>query len=244
MKRHEVAAQGRRLRRATELRRLTASGRNFRGVVHQELRDRIVRLELAPGAHLSENELSRELGVSRTPVRESLILLAEEGLVTVLPQVGSFVAPIDLGEITTAQFVRESLECAAIERAAQERSEADLSALEVLLDQQVADDRAQDNEAFFGHDEDFHARLMVASGFGSVWRTVGQAKAQLDRARRLSLGDVQSLATLVEQHRAILERLRERDGAGAVAALREHLRQVFTDVAQLRERRPELFAED
>ena len=62
----------------------------------EQLRRRITSLELLPGAPLSENELATQLGVSRTPVRESLIVLVEEGLVSVVPQVGTFVAPIDL----------------------------------------------------------------------------------------------------------------------------------------------------
>ena len=63
-----------------------------RTLVHRVLRERIVSLDLAPGAAVSEGDLAAELGVSRTPVRESLILLAEEGLIHVYPQLGSFVA--------------------------------------------------------------------------------------------------------------------------------------------------------
>src|SRR3954463_4182054 len=80
----------------------------------EALRRRIISLELPPGEPLSENELSQELGVSRTPVRESLILLREEGLVQVFPQFGSFVSLVDPTRVADAQFVREAIECASV----------------------------------------------------------------------------------------------------------------------------------
>jgi len=80
----------------------------------ETLRRRIISLQLPPGEPLSENELAQELGVSRTPVRESLILLREEGLVQVFPQIGSFVSLVDLGRVSDAQFVREAIECASL----------------------------------------------------------------------------------------------------------------------------------
>ena len=80
----------------------------------ETLRRRIISLQLPPGEPLSENELAQELGVSRTPVRESLILLREEGLVQVYPQIGSFVSLVDLGRVSEAQFVREAIECASL----------------------------------------------------------------------------------------------------------------------------------
>src|SRR3954462_11731135 len=80
----------------------------------EALRRRIISLELPPGEPLSENELAQELGVSRTPVRESLILLREEGLVQVFPQIGSFVSLVDLARVSEAQFIREAIECASL----------------------------------------------------------------------------------------------------------------------------------
>src|SRR3954464_1739569 len=89
--------------------------RTNRRVVYEALRRRVLTLELPPGAALSENELAAALGVSRTPVRESLILLAEEGLVQVFPQVGSFVSRVDPVKVADAQFLREAVELAALD---------------------------------------------------------------------------------------------------------------------------------
>src|SRR5579871_5851370 len=80
------------------------------GQVRAVLRRDIIAGRLLPRAMLSEQELSQRFGVSRTPIREALIKLAEENLIEIYPQYGSFVAPIKLREVFDAQFVRESLE--------------------------------------------------------------------------------------------------------------------------------------
>jgi DNA-binding GntR family transcriptional regulator len=220
-----------------------ARGSNTRQLVHTLLRARITSLELAPGTALSENDLAAELGVSRTPVREALILLGEEGLVDIYPQMGTFVSRIRLRDIASAQFVREALECAALRDAVGRATEDDLTDLRELLAAQSAAEAEGDTEGFFRLDEEFHARLMAASGHGDAWPAVSQAKTQLDRARRLSLPLTQQLALLVGQHRAVVDLLEQRDTEGARNALRTHLRLVFTDVEKIRARHPELFSD-
>ena len=109
-----------------------------RRAVYEDLRRRILALELQPGATLSENELAAELGVSRTPVRESLILLADEGLVQVFPKVGSFVSRVDPQRVADAQFLREAVELASLKDLppAGELDEDVLASLRANLEQQ------------------------------------------------------------------------------------------------------------
>src|ERR1044072_6056685 len=80
--------------------------RTNRRRVYETLRRKLLTLELPPGAALSENELAAAWGVSRTPVREGLILLAEEGLVQVFPQVGSFVSRVDPARVADPDVLR------------------------------------------------------------------------------------------------------------------------------------------
>jgi DNA-binding GntR family transcriptional regulator len=215
--------------------------RNARSHALEVIRSKIISLELAPGTQLSENELAGQLGLSRTPVRESLILLAEERLVSVVPQVGTLVAPIVESEIATSQFVRESLELAALAESVGKAVPAQIDALNDLVDAQRSADRHDDTERFFALDEEFHYSLMNISGHGAAWRTVGQAKSHLDRARRLSLAMTSQLTALIEQHQDIIDSLAAGDAERAAGALRGHLRKVFDDIAAIRERNPELF---
>src|SRR3954467_12238796 len=115
----------------------TARGSNRRGV-YETLRGDILRLALPPGTALSENELAAVLGVSRTPVRESLILLAEEGLVQVFPQVGSFVSRVDAAKVADAQFIRESIALASLERTPDEPAVELVAELRLNLERQHA----------------------------------------------------------------------------------------------------------
>jgi DNA-binding GntR family transcriptional regulator len=220
-----------------------ARGRNTRQLVHELLRARIVGLDLPPGAALSENELAAELGVSRTPVRESLILLAEEGLVDVYPQLGTFVSRIRERDVASAQFVREALELAALRDGVALAGERDVLELRALLAAQSDAERHGDPEEFFRLDEEFHARLMTAAGHAEAWSVVGHAKAHLDRARRLSLPLEDQLPLLIRQHTDVVDALAHRDAEGADAALRVHLRQVFADVGTIREQHPEFFSD-
>ncbi|WP_036970022.1 GntR family transcriptional regulator [Promicromonospora kroppenstedtii] len=217
-------------------------GENTRRLVHTWLRRQIIGLELAPGEPLSEAEIGSRLGVSRTPVRESLILLAEEGLVEVFPQRGSFVGPIRYEDVVSAQFVREAIECSSLEQGGSLVTAGDVAELRALIVRQHEAERAEDAGAFFDLDEEFHLRLMRACGHESAWRIVASAKAQMDRARRLSLPEGGKMTGLIEQHESVVDALDLGDVVAAVARLREHLRVVLQDITHIQAERPELFA--
>ena len=104
--------------------------RNTRFQVISELRSRIISLELPPGTSISENELATTLGVSRTPIREALLILAEEQLVEVFPRVGTFVTPVDVRLVKNSQFLREALELSSLDTLDLPLSEVDVERIE------------------------------------------------------------------------------------------------------------------
>ncbi|MFE6451517.1 GntR family transcriptional regulator [Nocardiopsis dassonvillei] len=207
------------------------------------IRRAIITLELKPGTPLSENELAAELAVSRTPVRESLILLREEGLVEVYPQVGTFVSLVDPERVRQAQFIREAVECTSLAQARPPFSADHVGDLRVLLGAQREADGGADHDRFFELDEDFHRSLLALAGNESAWRTVNAAKAHLDRARRLSLIDTRPIGELVDQHTLVVDAIEAGDTGTAVEALRSHLRAVFEDVGRIRAASPEFFSD-
>ncbi|WOP18855.1 GntR family transcriptional regulator [Raineyella sp. LH-20] len=229
---------------ALNLRAARRRGENTRRLVYDFLRERIVDLQLPPGEPLSEADIAERLGVSRTPVRESLILLSEEGLVDVYPQRGSFVGPIRLEEVLSAQFVRETLECASLDSAVPRVGGGEDAPLRALIDQQRRADERQDVDEFFALDERFHQQLMALGGHETAWRVVAQAKTQLDRVRHLSLPRIESLGRLIDQHQEVLDAAAAGDTPRAVAALRAHLRLVLADLDLIRGQNPEFFAAD
>ncbi|GGT15402.1 MULTISPECIES: GntR family transcriptional regulator [Streptomyces] len=216
--------------------------RTSRRDIYRKLRQMVLTLELAPGAALSENELAASLGVSRTPVRESLILLAQEGLVQVFPKIGSFVSRVDPAQVADAQFLREAVELASLEDLP-ERLDTDIVAeLRDNLERQRAGGLGL--EEFFALDEEFHQGLLRLSGHGNAWTTVAAAKGHLDRARRLGLHGHESPAVFADQHLEIFAAVADGDVPLARARMRGHLRAVFNDIERIRAHAPELFAAD
>jgi len=214
--------------------------RTNRRLVYQTLRRRILTLELPPGAGLSENDLAAALGVSRTPIRESLILLIEEGLVQVFPQVGTFVSRVDATKVADAQFIRESIELASLNDIPDEPDPDLVGTLKENIDRQHAPDIPV--EEFFELDEQFHHGLLGLGGHPNVWSTVVAAKGHLDRARRLGLQANESTVRFADEHAAVLDAVLAGDRTLAQDRMRTHLRSVFGDVEKIRQRSPELFA--
>lgn len=204
------------------------------------LRERIVDGRLLPNHPLSENEIASRLGLSRTPVREALIRLKEEGLVAIYPQYGSFVAPIRVADVHDGQFVREAVECAALVRVVERLQPSDIPTLEALLDTQRRF-QSGDPIPFFEADEALHANLLRIAGHVRAWLVVEAAKAQHDRVRRLNVRDPLKRRSVLIEHREILDRVISRDAAGAVAAMTSHLRGVFRSVEAVMTRHPEFF---
>lgn len=211
--------------------------------VYATLLEAIVRADYEPGKRLSENELAAEFGVSRTPVREALARLRDEGLLRIEPQRGTFVAPISETAVRDAQFVRESLECAAVRRAAERVSDDDLLELEAKLQSQERARAGSDHDAFYALDDEFHHTLCDLSGHTGVWRVSQRAKSHLNRVRRLSLPAPDYLEEMIAEHRGVVDALARRDPSAAERALRHHLGMVLSQLPRLREEQPGYFEE-
>ncbi len=208
------------------------------------LRQAIVTMKIKPGEMLSEQEVAKQLGVSRQPVREAFIKLGEGGLLRVLPQRGTLVVKISRAAVEDARFVREALECAVAREAARLMTPAQGTALANNLARQRKALRAQDTEAFFGLDEEFHRLLAAAAQRPSAWDVVEDVKPQMDRVRFLSLPDATPLGTLVDQHAAILDAVKARNGAKAVTAMRAHLHEILRSLPVVAKKHPELFEDE
>jgi len=197
------------------------------------VRRQIVTGLYPPNTRLSEVELSEKLGVSRTPVREALIRLAEEGLVKIVPQIGSFVAPISVEAVRQAQFIREHLECALIAEAAKHIDMKIVRQMSDNLEQQAIAAQRNDWETFYSYDEALHAVWATASGNLGVWRVIQQSKVHLDRVRQLSDRRPEHMALLLSQHTKIADAVGRGDVATAQTELRGHLREVFNTMRKM-----------
>jgi len=219
-----------------------AAARQTTDQIYRALRGDILNAALRPGEAISEARMALNFGVSRTPVRESFKRLVEDGLLVVVPQVGTFVAPIDLAAVYDSQFVRETLECRTVALAAQKIDAQGKVDLERLIQEQEELLAAGDHPGFFRSDEAFHAELSRLAGHPSVWSLIEGVKAQLDRVRCLSLETSGWSQMILREHRAIAAAVAAGDEASAERTMRAHLRTVFDAIEAIARDHVEAFA--
>ncbi|WP_269581163.1 GntR family transcriptional regulator [Roseibium sp. Sym1] len=201
------------------------------------LRGRIIRNELQPGTRLSEAGIASEFDISRQPVREVFIRLAEEGLLEVRPQRGTIVPRISARMVEDARFIREAIEADVVKHAAAKFDRGQVAELDQLLEHQK---RAKDVHEFIELDDQFHRGLADGIGRAHAWNVIEALKAQLDRVRYLSLQQFPK-AKLIEQHSAVIEAIRAGDPGQAEAAMRRHLNTIVDDLPVIAAEQPDHF---
>ncbi|TQC76600.1 GntR family transcriptional regulator [Pantoea dispersa] len=209
--------------------------------IYRYLRKDIVTCVIHPGSLLSEKEVSARFNVSRQPVREAFIKLAEAGLVQVLPQRGTFVRKISARRVADGRFIREAVEIAVVRRAALEIAATGLMALEHNLQLQRLAAERHDSQAFLALDDEFHR--LIAEGIDCLlaWETVENIKATMDRVRFLTLSEVSPPESLIQQHEEIFAALKAKDADAAEKAMRRHLQEMILTITPIAERNSEWF---
>jgi DNA-binding GntR family transcriptional regulator len=208
--------------------------------LYRHLRGAIVRGEIHPGQALSESELAGQYSTSRQPVREAFIKLAEERLVNILPQRGTFVVKISVADVLDARFVREAIEVAVAQEAATSAPPSAIKELRSLIEKQRALEPGH-NEEFLVLDEEFHRTIALSVGRAHAWRVIENIKAQMDRIRYLSLDDATPLALLIDQHTRMVDGIEAGDPTAAAAATRSHLREIMISLPDIAARFPDMF---
>ncbi|WP_156414610.1 GntR family transcriptional regulator [Ensifer sp. Root278] len=210
--------------------------------VYRLLRQLIVEVRLLPGRALPEKEVAALLNVSKTPVREAIIRLSEEGLVKVVPQGGTFVATIEVQRYIEACFIRFRLESGAAAEAAKRHTLEDLGRLELCLNQQVEAVGNEDYTRFFELDEEFHRMIFSTARLSGVWAFVNQAKGEIDRMRHLKMVfGVRRTGEVIHEHRDIVDAIRAASPDEAVAAMTRHLGSLEAKITEL-SRNPKLWS--
>jgi len=202
----------------------------------------ILSLHLPPGTKLSEADVSRRLGVSRQPVREAFIRLANMNMLWIRPQRATMVRQISMADITRARFVRIAIEVEVVQRACL-ADKVDLAILRANLAHQDQAVEAGDLDWFHTLDEQFHRQLCVAAGCVLAHDTIVEAKAHVDRLCVMSLRSPQERAALVADHHAIVDCLERKDSEAAVRHIRCHLSRLDQVIAEARKKHPEYFDE-
>lgn len=187
---------------------------------YQAIRRMIVRLDLAPGAVIREDELQATLGIGRTPIREALQRLVRDQFVTVIPRRGAFVSGVDVAELSMLYETRRILEPYAARVACERGKPEQWDAMEDALDRATADVAAVD---LLEIDRLCHELIWAAAGNRFLTDTLDMLYAQSDRLWHMYLADVASMDEAVAEHREILEALRDGDADRCESLVEAHI---------------------
>jgi len=201
---------------------LSLSPRALYEEVAELLRQRIFSRELAPGSWIDEMKLAEEYGISRTPLREALKVLAAEGLVTMKVRRGAYVTEVSEKDLSDVYHLLSLLESDAAGVVAERASDAQIAELQSLHKQLEAS--AHNREKFFAINERFHMRLLEIAG--NRWRDqmVADLRKVMKLNRHNSLLKSGRVKESMLEHRALVEALARRDAKAAVKKMQEHFR--------------------
>ncbi|MFM2482104.1 GntR family transcriptional regulator [Celerinatantimonas sp. YJH-8] len=193
------------------------------GQIYQYLKESIVTCEIEPGSSVSEKAISASLEVSRQPVREAFIKLAECGLLKIYPQRGSVVTRISIKAVMDGKFIRSAIECAVVKNLAQTVTEAQLKVLNEIIGLQQAAIHEQNYREFLRQDDAFHQQMALFADCKLAWDTIDNLKTSMDRVRYLDIKRDKSMDEVVNEHQALIEALRQHNDERAAALLAAHL---------------------
>jgi DNA-binding GntR family transcriptional regulator len=188
--------------------------------VAELLRQRIFRRELEPGGWIDEVKLAQEYGISRTPLREALKVLAAEGLVTMKVRRGAYVTEVSEQDLAEVYHLLALLESDAAAVVAERATDAQLQELQAL--HRELESAVKDRERFFALNERFHMRLLEVAG--NRWRNqmVADLRKVMKLHRHNSLLKSGRIGESLAEHAAVMKALVKRDPEAAMRKMREH----------------------
>lgn len=195
----------------------------LRDVVFKALREAIITGELKPGERLMEIKLAKELGVSRTPVREAIRKLELEGLVIMTARKGAEVAPINEKDLMEVLEIRKNLEGLACELAADNATRANIKQfkeLNALIEEAV---NKEDIEEITKRDVDFHEAIYAITNNRRLIQMLHQLKEHIFRYRLEYIKDMKNKGAIVEEHNRIITAIEKNDTKNAKKEIEKHI---------------------
>ena len=201
--------------------------------VYDALKLEIHGFRLIPGDRFSEAEIGQRLAVSRTPVREALFRLRNEGFLGVEPKLGWYVLPIDFGRLEQLYDLRVVLELASIARLCSLAGPSpELDALKAIWLVPPAE-RLSDPRTVGEHDERFHAELVRAAGNGETARVHWDLTERIRIVRRLDFTRADRIEATYAEHAKVLRAVMQRKAEQAQLLLRSHIEQSKAEVRKI-----------
>lgn len=197
---------------------------SLRGKVFHQLQDDILNGKYQPGESLTETRLSDELGVSRTPIREAIRQLELEGLIQVIPNKGAVVTGISAKDIEDIYTIRMMVEGLAARWAAEKITPEELEELKEAIELEEFYTQKNDTSHLLKFDSRFHEIIFKASKSKPLMHTLSTFHHYVQRARSASLSSPGRAQKVLEEHKAILHAIMDKNPAEAEKLTIEHIR--------------------
>ncbi|MCI8391176.1 MAG: GntR family transcriptional regulator [Roseburia sp.] len=205
----------------------------LRDVVFHTLREAILKGELKPGERLMEIQLSNRLGVSRTPIREAIRMLEQEGLAVTIPRKGAQVAKMTEKDMEDVLQIREALDELAASIACEQISKEELAELRDTMLEFEESTTTGDVQRIAEADVRFHDIIYQATGNPRLVNILNNLREQMYRYRVEYLKDEKSYPVLVQEHRQIIEGLAARNKEMVSAAMQMHVRNQVNAIKEM-----------
>ena len=213
----------------------TPAHRSRADEVYEQLKRDVAEFNLVPGDRFTENELSERLGVSRTPVRQALFRLQQEGYVEVLFRSGWRVLPFDFEQFEQLYDLRMVLETTAAHRLCTDGQRVDRELLDELVAIWLvpATERSSDMKQVSQWDEEFHCKLVAAAGNAETARVHRDVTDRIRIIRRLDFTKQARIDATYEEHAKILKAIQRKRGDQAAMLLRAHIETSQAEVRKI-----------
>lgn len=198
--------------------------------ISERLRQMILEGQLQPGEKINEKLLTQQFGVSRTPLREALKVLAAEGLLELIPNRGAVITRQSMAELSEVFRVLASLEALAGELAAENAEQAEIDEIHALTMELRTSYREQDRPTYFRINQMIHTKILAAARNDTLSRMHESIAFRVQRARYQANLTAERWANAVAEHEAIAEALRARDAENSGRLLKKHLLRKFTSI--------------
>ncbi|MGB5918073.1 GntR family transcriptional regulator [Arcobacter sp.] len=210
--------------------------------VYNEILQKIISLELPPGTSLSRQELVQEFGVSKTPIREALLRLELDGLVTIYPQAKTVVTKINIDEIKDANFLRTALEVEIVRKLVKKSNPEIIKKLRQNLEGQKALMNVPSQmQTFFQLDRQFHEILFESVNQKKLHKYVSADIEHRIRAVILEFPKKGKLDYIYNEHKNITDAIESKNEATAENTMREHLNSIENRIEEIKKDKPEYF---
>lgn len=215
--------------------------RSIREHVYTAIKTQILKLELEPGRKISDKEIGEILQVSRTPVREAFQKLAQEELLEIYPQRGTFVSRINLEQVEEARFMRENIERGIVRLACEHYPDDYFIQLETNIAMQKLFDAKKNFTRLYELDDQFHQILFDGCQKSRIWVILQQMNTHFKRLRALRTSSGMEWDFIIHQHEQIFNLLKRRDASSVEKVITEHLQLVVIEKRVLKEKYPNYF---